>query len=77
MMMTTCSITLERGGALDPKLIKPFVAVQPGAGTISGAVFDAPRIMVEADTKEALSGVLYLMCFKAGKFVVRYSTCKS
>lgn len=54
------------------KLGGAFGASQPGAGTLSGAKFDYPRVIVEADFAEGLSGVLYMMCFKAGKFIVSY-----
>lgn len=53
-----------------PTLANGFGASQPGAGTLSGAKLDYPRVVVEADFAEAMSGCLYMMCFKAGKFLV-------
>ncbi|KAL2679040.1 hypothetical protein Neosp_009796 [[Neocosmospora] mangrovei] len=55
----------------DPKLATKLSVSQPGAGSIINAALDSPRIMVEADYDEDLSGVLYTMRFKSGKFELR------
>ena len=57
----------------DKNLAKPFNAGQDNY-VMKLAVMDYPRVVVEADFAEGLSGVLYYMCFKSGSFVVSVDT---
>ena len=55
---------------LDPKLVEPFRVEQPGAGGVYKAVVKAPQVMVETGFAEDLSGIVYLMNFESGSFIV-------